>query len=183
MDWKEMVKTVAPLLGAALPLPPPLGTLAVKVVTDALLGKDAPASPKEAAKALETALASGDPAVLLKVREVETAFTITMRSLDVDLEKMAVEQSRVDAGDRASARQMKTSTGSYAPEIVSALVIVGYFYIMAWLLKYGVPKDEPNGIIFMLIGALTAAFGSVVQYWLGSSRSSTVKDALLMRRN
>lgn len=60
--------------------------------------------------------------------------------------------------------------------IISGLVILGFFMILA-VSYWRVAPDNP--MTQQLVGALTIAFGGVVQYWVGSSRSSQVKDATL----
>jgi hypothetical protein len=40
-------------------------------------------------------------------------------------------------------------------------------------------QPSPNSVLFTLLGALGAAFTQVVNYWLGSSKGSTDKTALM----
>jgi len=54
-------------------------------------------------------------------------------------------------------------------------IIVGFFGLMAILLFVKIP-DDSTGVIFMLFGSLSAAFGGVVSYFFGSSKGSADKS-------
>ncbi len=61
--------------------------------------------------------------------------------------------------------------------VISVVVVLGFFGVMGlWFLGY-TPKDSQA--LTMLIGALIAAFTTVVQYWMGSSVGSKIKDVTL----
>ena len=70
---------------------------------------------------------------------------------------------------------------------ISYLVIFGFFiflFVLVWLYWGGVPKptdaNNQNNFVIQIIniavGALTAAFATVVNFWLGSSAGSQKKD-------
>lgn len=65
--------------------------------------------------------------------------------------------------------------------ILAGLIVIGFFALLTLLLFRTLPEDS-SGVIFMLFGALSAAFGAVVQYFFGSSQSSSDKTALLAKR-
>lgn len=65
--------------------------------------------------------------------------------------------------------------------ILAGLIVIGFFALLTLLLFRTLPEDS-SGVIFMLFGALSAAFGAVVQYFFGSSQSSADKTALLTKR-
>ena len=74
-----------------------------------------------------------------------------------------------------------TTIARTAPTI-SYLVIGGFFiflFVLVWL-YWGKPADNQNNFIVQIIniavGALTAAFATVVNFWLGSSAGSRKKD-------
>ena len=74
-----------------------------------------------------------------------------------------------------------TTIARTAPTI-SYLVIGGFFiflFVLVWL-YWGKPADNQNNFIVQIIniavGALTAAFATVVNFWLGSSAGSQKKD-------
>ena len=74
------------------------------------------------------------------------------------------------------------STIAWTAPTISYLVIFGFFiflFVLVWL-YWGKPVDNQNNFIVQIIniavGALTAAFATVVNFWLGSSAGSRKKD-------
>jgi lysozyme family protein len=64
---------------------------------------------------------------------------------------------------------------SWVPSAVSFLVMLG-FYALLCLLILGHDKLSDNQFVNICIGALVAAFSTVVNFWLGSSKGSQDKD-------
>lgn len=58
--------------------------------------------------------------------------------------------------------------------IVSVMVVIG-FYGMLYL-RFSHPEIKEDQNLTLMFGSMITAFGSVVQYWIGSSRSSATKD-------
>lgn len=162
MDWKKTLATVAPALATALG--GPLAGVAVGMATKAL-GVD----PGE--DALSTAIASGNPDVLVRLREVNTQFEKDMAALGVDLE-------RIHAGDRASAREMAKT--NMVPQIALSFVFIGgYFGAMFALHGVLFQAQEINGQVATLFGALIGIFtrelSGIMTFWFGSSAGSKTK--------
>src|SRR6202042_151504 len=102
------------------------------------------------------------------------------------------DQQRQDAlsntqGARSGLQALATtnSTIAWTAPTISYLVIAGFFtflFVLAWL-YWGAKPADPNNqnnfviqIINIAVGALTAAFATVVNFWLGSSAGSQKKD-------
>src|ERR1700722_4963937 len=99
------------------------------------------------------------------------------------------DQQRQDAfsntqGARSGLQALATpnSTIAWTAPTISYLVIGGFFiflFVLVWL-YWGKPVDNQNNFIVQIIniavGALTAAFATVVNFWLGSSAGSRKKD-------
>ena len=102
------------------------------------------------------------------------------------------DQQRQDAfsntqGARSGLQALATtnSTIAWTAPTISYLVIVGFFiflFVLVWL-YWGAKPADPNNqnnfviqIINIAVGALTAAFATVVNFWLGSSAGSQKKD-------
>lgn len=169
MDWKKIVSTVAPMIGAALP--GPFGPLAVSAISAAILGK-----PDGTPEEIDAAIAAGGPEVLLRVKEADHAFEERMTELGVDLERLAQT-------DRASARDREVRTGdSWTPRGLALLVTVGFFSVLGFLLVSGKPAAGGDALLVML-GALGGAWASIISYYFGSSVGSAEKTALLGRRS
>jgi hypothetical protein len=167
-DWKAIVGAVAPALGTALG--GPLAGLAVSAISDALLGK-----PNGTEGEISAALVAGGPDALLKLKQADQAFSVRMRELDIDLE-------RLHQGDRASAREREAKTGdSWTPRLLAGLVTVGFFGVLGYLLTEGKPETGGDALLVML-GALGGAWASIISYYFGSSASSAEKNALLARK-
>lgn len=66
-----------------------------------------------------------------------------------------------------------------APIVVSALVIAGFVTVLVLLIVKPIVIDEKiSSLLQILTGALSAKFGDVVQYNIGSSSGSKEKDDL-----
>ncbi|QCO03018.1 hypothetical protein [Azospirillum argentinense] len=96
---------------------------------------------------------------------------------------------RLDNEDRADARAQTVELAkagsriSWGAPVVSVIVLVGFFSVMALL--FVIPKEDMAertfNLLNMLFGALVLGFGQVTNYWLGSSAGSAAKDKLLRK--
>ena len=168
-DWKNIVGAVAPTIATALG--GPLAGLAVRTLSNTLLGHEN-GSEDEISAALSGA--SGDQ--LVRLREADVNFQTTMKSLDVDLERIAAQ-------DRTSARQRETITGDvWTPRVIAAMVLGGFLFSVAWVLTgqvKGLTDPVIVGIIGTLIGYVSAKADQVVSYYFGSSAGSSAKTSAM----
>ena len=67
------------------------------------------------------------------------------------------------------------------PLYILATVIVIGFFVLLWFLIFNPLPPDSTGVIFMLFGALSAAFGAVVQYFFGSSTGSADKSEVIAK--
>jgi hypothetical protein len=74
------------------------------------------------------------------------------------------------------ARDMQKQTKSYFPATLSTFITVGFFSILITMLVWEYKPTEP---LLIMLGALGAAFGAVVNFWLGSSSGSQRKSEML----
>lgn len=72
--------------------------------------------------------------------------------------------------------QMKKS------HVVLAFTICVMFSVAIVALFYVEPPLGAREPLFILIGALAAAFGAVVNYWFGSSAGSAQKNELMAKK-
>lgn len=156
---KQIIGTVAPMLGTVLG--GPLGGLAGVALSKAL-GTDDP-------KAQETMIVSGDPEVLLKLKQAENELQEHMRQLDIDEEKLRFD-------DTANARNREIQVKDWTPKLLAFTVTVGFFGVLGWMLHGGIPKDGGGEALLVLLGALGTAWGSIISYYYGSSAGSSHKD-------
>ena len=160
----NLIKQVAPTIATALG--GPLAGLATKTLSEALLGTpDAP--PDEIAAALGNA----SPDQLAKLREIDANFKVTMKKLDIDL-------AQIDASDRDSARNREIQLKDKTPTILAGVVCFGFFGTLIGLLLYGLPPRGQDAVL-ILLGALSAAFTAIVNYYYGSSSGSKAKEQII----
>ncbi len=162
-DWVKTLSTVAPSIAAALG--GPLAGVAV-ATTSKVLGIENGDEEKVA-----EAVASGNPDVMVKLREAENEFKLELKRMGVDLEK-------IHAKDRASARDLAKSQGQ-VPQIVLAVIYTGGFLWLLWALFTGEvalgPDQRP--IANILLGILSAGQAQVMNFFFGSSSGSKAKTA------
>jgi peptidoglycan hydrolase-like protein with peptidoglycan-binding domain len=97
-------------------------------------------------------------------------------------------QFRAEIADTQSARAtfralaLANNPMAWGAPLVSILVTIGFFGILT-ILVLGLGDMETNRnvvqIVNITVGALAAAFATVVSFWLGSSQGSRQKDSLI----
>jgi len=166
-NWKETLAAIAPTVATALG--GPMAGMAVKMATSALGIEENP-------KALEQAIVSGDPEVMLKLKVAEQSFTLK-------LEELGIERERIAAEDRKSARSL-FSIDKRPQIILSGLFIVGYFIVLGVLLTGSIAiPDGMKEVIILLLGILTREVPTIMQFWFGSSSGSKDKAKELDQLN
>ena len=165
-DWKSIVREVAPAL--ATMLGGPLVGTAIGALSQSLLGK-ADGTAEEIAQAIGRA----PPEVLAKIRESELMLKAKLGEIGVSMEDIAAQ-------DRASARDLAKSTGLIPQVTISFVFVVGYFLLVGALLLEGIKiSTELYDVFLVLIGVITGAVPQILNFWLGSTRSSQNKDAMI----
>jgi hypothetical protein len=177
-----------PLIGIAAGLLPDI----IKLVAGDKTGQLADQFGKAVADTVGTTNAGEAQTKLAANPAAEAALRQKLAELALD----ATKAQSADAGQRAqealnntqSARSglqalaTTNSTIAWTAPTISYLVIGGFFaflFVLVWL-YLGKPVDNQNNFIVQIIniavGALTAAFATVVNFWLGSSAGSRKKD-------
>ncbi len=166
IDWKKTLGAVAPAVAAALG--GPLAGVAVSVAAGALgLGEGATQED------LQKAVLGATPETLLKLKECENTFKLEMERLEVDIE-------RINAGDRASAREMAAKT-TLGPQIILATLFTTGFILVLYTLFSG--EEAINAKMMQpamyVLGILSAGMMQIMNFFFGSSTGSMRKtDAL-----
>ncbi|MCB2113425.1 MAG: hypothetical protein R3C42_00255 [Parvularculaceae bacterium] len=161
---KKAVAKTAPRIAAQLG--GPLAGAAVSAIARAIFGKDV-ADEDALADAIDRA--SPEQAIALKRAEYE--FMLALRAA-------AVEETRIDAGDRASARERQAKMKDWTPSALGALIIGGFFLTLAFMVARKLPAGAETEFSIML-GALATMTAAVVNYFFGSSAGSREKTLLL----
>lgn len=63
--------------------------------------------------------------------------------------------------------------------LVSVIVVSGFMGILVLVISTKTQGNAPPEVMLVMLGALGAAFGQVVSFWVGSSSSSATKDATI----
>ena len=169
MDWKALISTVAPWIGTALG--GPLGGAAVTAVADAL------GLSEKTEESIKSALSGVTPEQMLAVKNADQAFQVKMQELGYAntqaLAALAVENTK-------DARLMQMTTKSVLPALLAVLITIGFFGILVGMLL-GDLKASENQALLLLLGSLGAAWGSIVNFYFGSSAGSQNKDEVIAR--
>lgn len=163
-NFGSLIGSVAPTLATALG--GPLAGMATKALSQALLGKEDGSDDD-----IQAALRTASPEQLAAVKKIDADFRVQMKSLDIDLEALAVD-------DRKSARSMQTETRDFIPRLLAVSVTVGFFAILIYMLVYGLPTTG-NEALLLLLGALQTAWGGIIAFYFGSSSGSQKKDQMI----
>ena len=166
------MKKFAPVLGTAIggPAGGAVGG-AVSLLMGAFgLGGDS--TPDQVAAAI-----AADPHAALKLKELEMTH-------QEELAKLALASDQAFLADRQGARQREvdvvkaTGHSDHNLYILAWTVVVGFFALCGLLMQFPLPKDS-NSVVFMLFGSLGTGFGTVLQYFFGSSKSSADKTQII----
>ena len=170
----DAVTDYAPGLAGILALVPGVGTvpaaaLGAVAALGRSLGLGSSAKPEDVLSAIST-----DPEIRLKAMVAENDFAVKMGQQDLD--KLKAELADVQS---ARLRQVESEKATGKRDlnlyVLAWTIILGFFILMGFLLKWPVPEDQ-NGVVFMLFGALATGFGQVLQYFFGSSKGSSDKN-------
>lgn len=166
----DLLKTFGPLIGQVAPtiataLGGPVAGMAVRALSVALLGHENGSEDD-----ISMALASATPEQLASIKQVENNFKVQMKSLDIDLVKISVD-------DRKSARDMQIGTHSNIPAILATIVIGGFGIITTMkVLGFSISSDPT---VQDLLTTLRDGVILVLSFYFGSSSNSRDKDTML----
>lgn len=160
MSWKNVIGELVPMAGTLIG--GPLGGAVANKVATALGLKDGASNDE-----IDSALATASPEVLAQIKADLNEHLEKMKSLDVDLERIA-------SGDRDSARRRQVDMNDKTPAILATVVTIGFFSVLGYMMAKGIPEQGGEALL-MLLGALSAAWGGIVQYYFGSSAGSKQK--------
>lgn len=111
---------------------------------------------------------------------------------DADRRKSELQALQVQREDTSEARAaLRTLAGqggavAWTAPVLSYMVTIGFFAVLVLLMLRGIRnvenRDQTIQVVNIVIGALTAAFATVVNFWLGSSQGSRLKDVVAIQR-
>ena len=153
-----LLPTIGNLIGG------PLGGMAVDCAAKALGMGDATADKVK--KALTSGNLTADQIAALQAADLQ--LKTRMAELGIDAEKIA-------QADRASARTMQQTTGSWVPAALAVTLTVCYLGIICALLT-GDMKLWSDPTLTLLLGGLTSGFTAVLGFYFGSSHIQAGTD-------
>ena len=173
-DIKHLVKAVskgAPIIGSLLGGPAGGAAGTALAMLAKAFGAD-PDNPEEILQAVKD-----DPESFIKLKRLEAEH-------EQELTKLALQSEIAHLQDRQSARQREidvtkaTGKKDWNLYITAWTIIIGFFALTGMLMFIPLPKDT-NQAVLLLFGALASSFGAIVQYFFGSSKSSSDKTQML----
>ena len=170
MDWKAIVGTVAPWIGTALG--GPLGGMAVDAAAKAL------GLSESTVDAVKGAISGATPEQMLALKQADQQFALQMQSLGFQQVK---DLEAIAANDRQSARDMQKTTRSPVPALLSYVVTIGYFGILIGMMTKLLVVSDSQALLIML-GSLSTAWGMVMAFWFGTTRSSQEKTEIMAKQ-
>lgn len=167
MDWRDVIKTVAPWIGTAIA--GPLGGMAVEAAAGALGLSD------KSTDAIKQALSGMTPEQALALKKADQDFAAQMQALGF---KQIADLETIAAGDRKSAREMQMANKSPMPAVLTCFVGLAFVLTLFVLFWVPIPTDNRDIIVYMC-GQLAAAFAACLAFWVGTTRQSENKTSLL----
>ena len=164
-DWRSLLSTVAP--GIATALGGPLAGMAVSAIGKALN------VPEPTQEKIQAALAGATPEDMLKIKQAEEQFQKDMKSLDIDLERIAAE-------DRDSARKGAVASGSYQELFWLSILILSVTVTTECIVLFvGYPEALSDIVVGRILGLFDAVTMMVLSFWYGTTKGSQQKDATI----
>ena len=121
----RIISGIAPQLAQALG--GPLAGAAVERISGALFGIE-----NADEESINNALKGASPEQITALRRADLEFHRLLR-------ETTIEQARIDAADRANAREHQQITKDRTPSIIGALIIFGFFVVFG---RYGCPPPS-----------------------------------------
>jgi hypothetical protein len=161
----DFLKSLVPMLGTALG--GPFGGVAASFIAEklGLQGKTIDAVKQ----ALSEGNMTADQVSQLRLAEID--FNKFMADNEIKKEQLALDNTK-------DARAMQVATRSWVPATLAITLTGGYLLILV-MMMLGVLKVSDNQSLLILLGGLATGFGSVLNYYFGSSHSSAQKTELL----
>lgn len=173
LSW---LKTIAPTVATALG--GPLAGIAVKVVADKLGLPEAKLD-----RVIDTLTNGGlTSEQLAGLKQAELELQRQENELEFKFAELEVQREKIASDDRASAR-MRESDNKDKTNRVIAFAIIGGFLAMAVGVLSGWADGVDSVLAGTVIGYLSAKAEQVCAYYFGSSAGSSIKTALLARKD
>ena len=162
MDWKDIVGSIAPVLGTALG--GPFGGMAGKFLASKLGVEE---------DTIEALVTAQDPETLFKIKSLDAEFKLEMK-------RLGIAEKQLHADDRANARKMATAT-TVKPQVILACIYVTGFMAVLYVVFAGTIEMDATQkeMANYLLGILSYGLAQIMNFFFGSSAGSKEKTAHL----
>lgn len=188
MDWKEVVRSVAPALGT-LALGP-LGGGVVKVLADKVLGGSSGDEAQDEAALAAVMAGPMTPELRAKIIESENAVKTAIIAAGIREKEIDAETERAYLADVQQARDVHRTDGSVM--VMASWVLIGWLLLtlgtlggLFAVLMGGIRLGDVGIVatVFTVIGStlgyVSNSAQQVLSYYFGSSRGSAQKTSAL----
>lgn len=111
-----------------------------------------------------------------KRAEFEVRFAELEQQKQIKLAEIAASEFKTEADDKKNARLEHKE--SFMPAMLSCLLTI-FIIAIVYLLFYVTMPDGSKEVLYMILGIILKEWGSSMQYWFGTTRSSADKNKLL----
>ena len=171
LDWKAIVRGIAPTIGTVISGGNPLAGGAMKMLAETLLGK-----PDATEEDIASFVKNARPEDLVPLKKIEADYNAKMAEL-------GLRPLELEMQDRASARGL-FQIDSGPQKLITYLFLGGYFAVLVAfvisMLSGGKLSDVPP-VFALIFGVVTGAVPQIMSFWFGSSKSSQDKSEALAR--
>jgi len=170
MDFSKIIPTIAKIAPTiASLLGGPLAGMGVQAL-ESVFGMDAGTATSDPA-ALETAVANMTPETAVKLAQINADLRSKLVQGGIDME-------RIDADDRASARQRESAVRDWMPKVLGLLTVCGFLMACLSVLAGWIKEMDTTAALSVgtVIGLLANEAKQVMSYYFGSTSSSKTKD-------
>ncbi|HDR1858522.1 hypothetical protein ACFGYG_04865 [Pasteurella multocida] len=174
MNWKQISQSVGKVAAGIAPLLSGPAGIAVSVgglIAEAL-GVDN--SPEAVQKALMNNVDAS-----LKLQEMQLKHAEFLEQARIQIMMLETESEKARLADIQQAREVHK--GHFMPTVLTILLFIAMMAVIGGLFYFEVPL-EMREVLMLLIGSISTAFTGAFNYWLGSSRGSAEKQAILAKK-
>lgn len=176
LNWKELGKKLlssgVPLLGTLVGGPAGAAIGSAGALIASVLGEDTASNP-----AAMIAMLNSKPELVVELQKLEIQHKETLQQLVLQSEQMHINDVQ-DARDRETKQTQTTGKRDTNLYLLAWTVVLGFLATIVVLAMIEKPFVN-NQAGLLLVGALAAGFGSVLNYFFGSSDGSKAKTAML----
>jgi len=168
--WFGTLKKLAPTLAGGL-IGGPFAGVAVSVL-QSVLGVTGDSNDPGTVDQIAAQIGSGNPEVLLKLKQAEQDFLSEMKKLDIEEQDLYLK-------DVASAREREKVVQDKTPMVLSYLAVALWLFILYAVFFTDlevVHEQSQRDILLYLLGVTQTLVVTAYSYYLGSSRGSQAKS-------